>query len=440
MHTEKENTYGSLCTEMYERLHREAPEDELNFYLSYAQPGMKILEPLCGSGRFLAPFMARGLDICGMDRSGEMLAKLREKAPEARAVQADLASYAPGEQYDYIFITSGSVSLFTDMAQCRAVLARLREMLAPGGRLVFAVDTVANRCPDDGEWRVDAEAEAGAGRRLVLRTKNRYAPQTQTQFSLGRYTLYDGERPLREEYMDFQTHLYRFGEMEAYLAELDFARVRTYSAFDRTPAAGDGDGMFLFDCLTPGEEGRAVTYRQLTEEEICPALFQGFIRRQVVDLCLRRENGAWVVRPDPFVDDWSAEDYQTLIRCLRNTVHTGGLVCGAFQGERLKGFVSVEAGLFGGENRYLDLSSLHVSADLRRAGVGRTLFRRAADWAAAHGADKLYISAHSAVETQAFYRAMGCVEAAEYQQKHVEAEPFDCQMECALKKTGHNRR
>ena len=29
------NYYGSLCTEMYEILHKDAPEDELDFYLSY---------------------------------------------------------------------------------------------------------------------------------------------------------------------------------------------------------------------------------------------------------------------------------------------------------------------------------------------------------------------------------------------------------------------
>lgn len=38
------NYYGSLCTEMYEILHKEAPQDELLFYLSYAEKGMKILE------------------------------------------------------------------------------------------------------------------------------------------------------------------------------------------------------------------------------------------------------------------------------------------------------------------------------------------------------------------------------------------------------------
>lgn len=38
------NYYGSLCTEMYEILHKDAPEDELDFYLSYTRKDMSILE------------------------------------------------------------------------------------------------------------------------------------------------------------------------------------------------------------------------------------------------------------------------------------------------------------------------------------------------------------------------------------------------------------
>ena len=56
----------------------------------------------------------------------------------------------------------------------------------------------------------------------------------------------------------------------------------------------------------------------------------------------------------------------------------------------------------------------------------------AKEWARKKGARKLYISAHSAVESQAFYRQMGCVEAELYNQSHVEKEPFDCQLEARL--------
>ena len=53
-------------------------------------------------------------------------------------------------------------------------------------------------------------------------------------------------------------------------------------------------------------------------------------------------------------------------------------------------------------------------------------------WAKEHAAEKLYISDHSAVESQAFYRSMGCVEAKEHNRAHVEKEPWDCQLECVL--------
>lgn len=173
-------------------------------------------------------------------------------------------------------------------------------------------------------------------------------------------------------------------------------------------------------------------YRELKLNEINRELFFNFIRRQVVGDCWRRENNKWVIRPDPFIDDWSEEDYAFLVKCLRHTAESGGFVYGAFSDGKLKGFTSVEAGLFGGENRYLDLTSIHVSADMRGSGIGRVLFTAACDWARTHGARKLYISAHSAVESQAFYKTMGCVDALEYNKAHVEAEPFDRQLEYEL--------
>lgn len=173
-------------------------------------------------------------------------------------------------------------------------------------------------------------------------------------------------------------------------------------------------------------------YRELSAEEICRELFRDFIRRQEVVKCYRKEKGEWVIRDDPFIDDWSEEDYRFLVKCLKNTVKNGGVVYGAFRGGKLKGFASVESGLFGGEEKYLDLSSIHVSADMRGHGIGKKLFLAAKEWAGKHGGKKLYISSHSAVETQAFYKAMGCTEAKVYNREHVENEPFDCQLECAV--------
>jgi len=175
-----------------------------------------------------------------------------------------------------------------------------------------------------------------------------------------------------------------------------------------------------------------IEYRSLCVNEINRTLFKGFIRHQIVTKCWRKENNRWIVKNAPFVDDWTEKDYQILISCLRNTIIIGGFVYAAFYNKILKGFVSVEPILFGGEQKYLDLSSIHISEDMRNKGIGTKLFIMAKKWSKENGADKLYISAHSAVESQAFYKKMGCVEAEIYNQKHVEKEPYDCQLECKL--------
>ena len=48
--------------------------------------------------------------------------------------------------------------------------------------------------------------------------------------------------------MDFQTHLYRYGEMEAYLRECGFKNISTYSNCQKELAVDDKRGMFIYEC------------------------------------------------------------------------------------------------------------------------------------------------------------------------------------------------
>lgn len=243
------NYYGSLCTEMYEILHKEAPQEELEFYLSYAEKGKSVLEPLCGSGRFLVPFLERGYNICGMDLSKEMLEKLIEKAPEAQVIQGDVLEYEPNERYDYIFISSGSVSLFTDMELCKRILKKMRYLLKEGGKFVFAVDTVADRSPDDTEYKTAISVKTKEGFDIILKNKNYYDEKTNTQFSPSIYELYDGKKLLQQEQMDFQTHLYKLGELDSFLKEIGFTNVTVYSSYDKVIARNNEVEMFLYECF-----------------------------------------------------------------------------------------------------------------------------------------------------------------------------------------------
>ena len=244
----KKNYYGSLCTEMYEILHGKAPEDELEFYLSYAKKGEKILEPLCGSGRFLIPFLEKGFDIQGIDNSKEMLEKLKLKVPHATVVQTDIEVYQGTNYFDYIFISSGSVSLFTDMQSCKNILCRMKALLKKGGKFVFAVDTIKNRCLDDSDYKVGISVMTKEKCKLVLKTKNYYDEISQTQFSPGIYELYNDAKLLQREKMDFQTHLYELGEMEKILEEVGFTKIIVYSSFTKNIARNNDTDMFLYEC------------------------------------------------------------------------------------------------------------------------------------------------------------------------------------------------
>ncbi|MCI7768645.1 MAG: GNAT family N-acetyltransferase [Oscillospiraceae bacterium] len=180
-------------------------------------------------------------------------------------------------------------------------------------------------------------------------------------------------------------------------------------------------------------KGGEIKYTELKAEDINTELFSAFRRHQVVEKCMRKIDGEWKAIDNPFVEDWGEKEYEYLVKCLISTVETGGVVFGAFQASRLVGFASAESSFFGSREQYLELSSIHVTEDLRGHGIGKKLFRLIAGWAKEKGGEKLYISSHSSVESQSFYKAVGCTEAEEYSSYHAEKEPCDCQLEFKLR-------
>ena len=175
-----------------------------------------------------------------------------------------------------------------------------------------------------------------------------------------------------------------------------------------------------------------IGYRELEKDEIDIALFACFNRYQDVRRCWRKENGEWILKEIAFTEQWGLDEYEYLIKCLQNTIKTGGAVFGAFHNNVLVGFASIENQFFGSHKQYLQLSSIHISYENRNMGIGKKLFSLACKKAKELGAQKLYISAHSSQETQIFYKVMGCVEAMEYNTKLVAEEPCDCQLEYSL--------
>lgn len=175
-----------------------------------------------------------------------------------------------------------------------------------------------------------------------------------------------------------------------------------------------------------------IIYREVKLEELNIELFSKFNRYQEVKKCWRKRNGQWFLDDVPFIEQWNNEEYHFLVQCLKNTIKTGGHVIGAFIDKKIIGFASVENEFFGNEKQYLQLSSMHTSYESRGRGIGKKLFKMSCEAAKNLGGKKLYISGHSSEESQAFYKAIGCIEAKEYNEKLVAAEPCDCQLEFIL--------
>ena len=62
-------------------------------------------------------------------------------------------------------------------------------MLAPDGKLVFAVDALSNRCSNDDDYNISISVKTPEGFDLILKNKNYFDPKNCTQYS-PEYTNY----------------------------------------------------------------------------------------------------------------------------------------------------------------------------------------------------------------------------------------------------------
>ena len=175
-----------------------------------------------------------------------------------------------------------------------------------------------------------------------------------------------------------------------------------------------------------------MTYAPLTGENFGPRSLDKFVRRQHGRECWRREGGTLVLRPAEYVETWTVAERRGMAGAVLAHVNTGGAAFGAFAAGEAVGFAALSGKRLGSRGQYADLNLFYVSGPFRGRGIGGALFRLACAEARGWGAEKLYISAHSAAEVIAVYRALGCVEAEEIDPRHAAEEPYDVQMEFLL--------
>lgn len=174
-----------------------------------------------------------------------------------------------------------------------------------------------------------------------------------------------------------------------------------------------------------------VTVNRLADGGLEAGALDGFIRHQEIRECWRKVEGMWQLLPIAFTEDWDQAKLRAEEDELTKAAGQGIPVFVARADGKVVGFAALGDRL-GSRGQYIALESLHVSEPWRGRGVGRELFGAVCAAARECHARKLYISAHSSKESQAAYRALGCVEATEYDAARAAAEPCDVQMEYDL--------
>lgn len=175
-----------------------------------------------------------------------------------------------------------------------------------------------------------------------------------------------------------------------------------------------------------------IDYKTLKMEELHSSIFKHFNRYQETKRVWFKENDQYIIKEDHFIEQWDDDKKIEVIEALKSCMISGGAVVGAFYECNLIGFANVEGEKIGGKAEYLELNYLHVSNEFRKLGIGKRLFELCCQNAKQMGVKKLYIAAHPSIETQHFYKSVGCTYAVEVIQRIYKKEPLDIQLEKIL--------
>ena len=137
-------TEYDLLADLYEYQYGRTTFD-LDFYVSEARAAEpRVLELACGTGRVTLPIARAGVPILGIDSSGNMLDRARQKAAAegdpplpARFVQADMRSFQFQERFGLAIIPARSFLHLLDPADQVEALTNIHHHLKPDGKLIL---------------------------------------------------------------------------------------------------------------------------------------------------------------------------------------------------------------------------------------------------------------------------------------------------------------
>ncbi|HEY33646.1 MAG TPA: class I SAM-dependent methyltransferase [Dehalococcoidia bacterium] len=243
--------YGKLCTEFYDLSKPEAPVDALEFYLRhFHDTDGPVLEPMCGTGRFLIPFLEKGIDIDGVDASSYMLqaclAHCEKKGLQPALYQQLLQELSLPRRYAYIFIPAGSFGLITDPKDATESLLRLYRHLSPGGKILIEIETTLAQPEAPGKWH-EWRVTRLDGAELVFNALPMYDTKNHLQEDIHRYQLFANGHLIETEVERLSLRLYEPARFQKLLEDTGFTDIQATRAYEDTEIDGS-EKVVIFRC------------------------------------------------------------------------------------------------------------------------------------------------------------------------------------------------
>jgi Methyltransferase domain len=246
------HAYGRLSTAFYDLDKPMAPTDAIAFYLEEARRSTgPVLEPMCGSGRFLVPLAAAGISVDGTDVAPEMLAAcsraLSQAGSAAGLFRQELKATTLPRQYGMAFIPTGSLGLIVDTLALEESLRRLRAHLLPGGALLIEIP-LSDEFDESSEILPVRKVADGRGTSITYHCRAVVNAGTRVVIFHGRYVHRSGDEVLAEETEELPVRLHRRDELMAILRRSGFSDIQDVVPSPSAAWLKDG-GYILLRCL-----------------------------------------------------------------------------------------------------------------------------------------------------------------------------------------------
>jgi SAM-dependent methyltransferase len=248
----KPTLYLNLCTEFFDLDKPVASLEEYAFFYHYlSQAQGPILEPMCGSGRYLIPYLQEGFDVEGFDASPFMIKALHDKCAQKglqpKVWEQFLEDVPTTKQYNLIFIPDSSFCLFLDLAHIKTCLQKIYALLEKGGTFVFDVETVYAVPDKVGVWQGKAYKKDNGN--VIMCSTLPLPIENNIATVICRYELIDKTDIIKTEMEYFQIKLYHPMEMDALLKDVGFSRIKKVAAHDHTATPSAYDYTIVYECM-----------------------------------------------------------------------------------------------------------------------------------------------------------------------------------------------